>query len=95
MHIAISVLPGIHLHLGELKYVRMKNHAEEDNIWTMSQHWEAEIEPTRLAVAFCKAPALATTPRPVHMQIWDFANPDRSYMYMWTKVANSKDPLKK
>ena len=40
VHIAISVLPGIHFHLSQVKHLRVKCLAQGHNISTMSQDWE-------------------------------------------------------
>ena len=37
-HIVISVLPGTHLHLNQVKHVRVKCFAQEHNIEIMSQY---------------------------------------------------------
>ena len=37
VHIAISVLPGTHFHLSQVKHSRVKCHAQGLNIETMSQ----------------------------------------------------------
>ena len=37
IHIAISVLPGTHLHLSQVKHLRVKCLAQGHNILTMSQ----------------------------------------------------------
>ena len=37
VHIAISVLPGTHFHLSEVKHLRVKCPAQGHNILTMSQ----------------------------------------------------------
>ena len=42
VHIAISVLPGTHLHLSEEKHVRVKRLAQENHIETMSLSREDE-----------------------------------------------------
>ena len=40
VHIAISVLPGTHFHLSQVKHLRVKCLAQGHNILTMSQDWE-------------------------------------------------------
>ena len=43
VHIAISVLPGTHFHLSQVKHLRVKCLAQGQNILTMSQYWEHDI----------------------------------------------------
>ena len=40
VHIAISVLPGTHFHLSQVKHLRVKCLAQGHTILTMSQDWE-------------------------------------------------------
>ena len=40
IHITISVLPGTHFHLSQVKHLRVKCLAQGYNIETMSQDWE-------------------------------------------------------
>ena len=40
VHIAISVLPGIHFHLSQVKHLRVKCLAQGHNILAMPQDWE-------------------------------------------------------
>ena len=40
VHIAISVLPGTHFHLSQVKHFRVKCLAKGHNILTISQNWE-------------------------------------------------------
>ena len=40
VHIVISVLPGTHFHLSQVKHLRVKCLAQGHNILTMSQGWE-------------------------------------------------------
>ena len=40
VHIAISVLPGTHFHLSQVKHLRVKCLGQGHNILTMSQDWE-------------------------------------------------------
>ena len=40
VHIAISVLPGTHFHLSQVKHLRVKSLAQGHNILTISQDWE-------------------------------------------------------
>ena len=73
-HFVISVLTGTHLHLSQVKHVRVECLAPGHNIEIISQYslkilHQAGFETARQAVTLAKLRAIAIAPRPSLMML--------------------------